>query len=277
MSKINHKKLLGRIAAVMFDGKLKRSQEMFFVSTSAISMYRRYVLEEFAPSEWLAYEWATAYHETARTMRPIEEYGKGKGHKYGQPDEITGETYYGRGYVQLTWKANYQRMGVQILNRNFTRGVDLVMNPDLALEPFYAFQIMDRGMRDGSFTGRRLKDYTQTAINSDTVESFNAVNARRIINGTDCANMIAGYYDNFLAALEYAEGKELKRPLCKKGGTHTADIRELQNMLGLNPDGIFGSATEKAVYQFQKDQKLAIDGVVGFGTWQALERVNYGF
>jgi len=35
-------------------------------------------------------------------MQPIEEYGKGKGMKYGSPDPETGQTYYGRGFVQTT-------------------------------------------------------------------------------------------------------------------------------------------------------------------------------
>ena len=51
---------------------------------------------------WLAYALATTFHETDQKFQPIEEYGKGKGHKYGQPDPNTHQTYYGRGFVQLT-------------------------------------------------------------------------------------------------------------------------------------------------------------------------------
>ena len=42
-------------------------------------------------------------------MQPIEEYGKGSTAAYGQPDPETGQTYYGRGFVQLTWRDNYAR------------------------------------------------------------------------------------------------------------------------------------------------------------------------
>src|SRR5262245_40113966 len=65
--------------------------------------------ESYAPGvgwvdlRWLAYMLATTYHECAGTMWPIEEYGKGKGQSYGVPDSTTGQTYYGRGFVQLTW------------------------------------------------------------------------------------------------------------------------------------------------------------------------------
>jgi putative chitinase len=58
---------------------------------------------------WTAYCLATAYHETAHTMLPIAEYGRGKGKAYGEP--INGKVYYGRGYVQLTWIKNYEKMG----------------------------------------------------------------------------------------------------------------------------------------------------------------------
>ena len=34
---------------------------------------------------WLAYTLATAFWETAHTMWPIEEWGKGQGHPYGVP------------------------------------------------------------------------------------------------------------------------------------------------------------------------------------------------
>ena len=51
----------------------------------------------------------TTAHETGFTMQPIEEYGKGSGMEYGKPDPETGQTYYGRGYVQLTWRDNYAR------------------------------------------------------------------------------------------------------------------------------------------------------------------------
>lgn len=46
----------------------------------------------------LAYALATAMHETASTMLPISEYGKGKGHPYGKEDPETHQVYYGRGF-----------------------------------------------------------------------------------------------------------------------------------------------------------------------------------
>jgi hypothetical protein len=136
---------------------------------------------------WLAYMLATAKHETAHTMQPIEEYGKGHGRAYGARDPVTGEVYYGRGYVQLTWKANYARMAALI-------GVDLVYHPELALEPKIAATIMFEGMKGGLFTGVGLSRYFGDALDDP-------VNARRIINSTDRAEEIAAIHRPFLAAL----------------------------------------------------------------------------
>ena len=55
---------------------------------------------------------ATVYHETRHAMWPIKEYGRGEGHEYGEPDPETGQTYYGRGFVQLTWREQL-RQGVE--------------------------------------------------------------------------------------------------------------------------------------------------------------------
>src|SRR5215475_15078850 len=92
----------------------------------------------------LAYILATTYHETAQTMQPIAEYGKGKGKPYGVPDPVTGETYYGRGYVQLTWKENYQKQDAKL-----ALGGELVRNADIALEPAIALRVIFGGMYDG--------------------------------------------------------------------------------------------------------------------------------
>lgn len=144
---------------------------------------------------WLAYMLATVKWETAHTMQPIEEYGKGEGRAYGIPDPETGEAYYGRGYVQLTWKENYAKMGKLL-------GLDLVKIPSLALNELIAVQILFEGMLKaesgvGDFTGVSLERYF-----NDTTEDW--VNARRIINGTDKAQEIANIAHRFYEALQKA-------------------------------------------------------------------------
>lgn len=131
---------------------------------------------------WLAYMLATVKWETAHTMQPIAEYGRGRGYAYGAADPVTGQTYYGRGFVQLTWKRNYDVMG-RLLK------VDLVNHPDRAMELPIATQILFEGMLRaesgvGDFTGMALEDCFDA-----TREDWQR--ARRIINGTDHAAEIA--------------------------------------------------------------------------------------
>jgi putative chitinase len=135
---------------------------------------------------WLAYMFATVKHECADRWKPIEEFGKGQGHKYGIPVTVTdpagksySNAYYGRGYVQLTWDYNYRNMGKVLGNR-------LLYEPSLALDAEVAYRIMSYGMRNGSFTGAKLSRF----INADGCDY---VNARKIINGLDQAQRIAGY------------------------------------------------------------------------------------
>lgn len=183
MPGINSVKFFGVIRAHF--GALKQSQVDGFNT----------ILDEWKASgltdlRWLAYMLATAWHETAATMQAIEEYGKGKGRAYGKP--VNGKIYYGRGFVQLTWDYNYKKMG-KIL------GIDLYENPDLALKTDVACKIMFEGMTTGKsfagdFTGKHLGNYFNKTVNDP-------INARRIINGTDKAKLIAGYYEIFLAAV----------------------------------------------------------------------------
>ena len=62
-------------------------------------------------------------------------------------------------------------------------------------------------------------------------------------------------------------------------GLRGEDVKELQSKLeslgyDVGPiDGIFGPLTENAVKQFQKDNGLVIDGIVGQETYAALERL----
>ena len=84
-------------------------------------------------------------------MWPIEEYGKGAGKSYGQPDPDTGETYYGRGFVQLTWRENYAKAS-KILSLYDTR--DLEWHAWMALDSLIATRVLFAGApRAGSPAG----------------------------------------------------------------------------------------------------------------------------
>ena len=55
-----------------------------------------------------------------------------------------------------------------------------------------------------------------------------------------------------------------------KRGMRGAPVKRLQERLSIEADGIFGSATEAAVRDFQKSAGLAVDGIAGPDTFTAL-------
>lgn len=147
-----------------------------------------------APLAYAACMFGTAYHETAGTLRPIAEYGKGHGKPYGRPGLFGGQAAYGRGYVQLTWDGNYERA-----DRELQLHGALLADFDLALDPLIAARIMRRGMEEGWFTHKRLADYLPAAGAASRAQF---IQSRRIINGTDKAALIAGHCLSFQAALQ---------------------------------------------------------------------------
>lgn len=143
-----------------------------------------YFKEGFTDERCLAYLLGTIYHETAFTMRPIEEYGWW-GRWYSKL--VNGKRYYGRGFIQLTHYSNYDKMGKRL-------GVDLARKPELALDTAISARIAVIGCMEGLFTGAGLPRYF-----TQTKEDW--INARRVVNGLDKAIEIAGYGRRFLEAM----------------------------------------------------------------------------
>ncbi|RIV18100.1 hypothetical protein DYU11_29535 [Fibrisoma montanum] len=150
----------------------------------------------------LAYCLATFKWETAHTMLPIDEFGSDDyfNRRYGPHTRVgrmlgntqvgDGARFHGRGYVQLTGWANYQRASQRFK-------VDLITSPDLAKEPKLAYEIAVNGMREGWFTGRKLDQFIKEGVPPEYEK------ARSIINGTDKAQTIADIarrYDEVLTA-----------------------------------------------------------------------------
>lgn len=156
---------------------------------------------------WLAYPLATTYHETSQTMQPIEEYGKGSGQPYGKPDPETGQTYYGRGFVQLTWRENYARADKELRLRG-ARSCE--WHAENALKLAIASDVMFLGMAEGWF--RSDSKGAQTLLRYFNATTNDAFNAREIINGdrntvpswsngVSIGNLIKGYHQSFMDAL----------------------------------------------------------------------------
>lgn len=179
---IDRKEFYSQIRATLVKGGLNQAQVDGF--EAILDEWEKRNLHDL---RWLAYIMATAWHETAQRMQPIEEFGRGRGKAYAP-------TYYGRGFVQITWERNYARLSDVI-------GVDLVTHPEKALEMDNAIKILFDGMIDGLFTGKALSDYF------DRESDWRG--ARAIVNGKDRADDIAGYAKKIWDSLRIASGDEL--------------------------------------------------------------------
>lgn len=165
------------------------------------------------PLSWQAYMLATAWHETGATMLPIKE--KGGNAYFTKMYDVTGARpqmcvsmgntcagdgprYCGRGYVQLTWKVNYQKADKACADAGLIEPGAIMADPDLAMRPDVAAFVMLRGMLEGWFTGKKLASYLPPA---GVAKESQYVAARRIINGTDKADLIEDYAQAFERAL----------------------------------------------------------------------------
>lgn len=168
----------------------------------------------------LAYVLSTAKHETGGWMQPIREgahrfgpdYTDASARRavaslhakgiirtnYALPSGPYGQSYYGRGLVQITWHRNYKKFA-RIL------GVPLEQNPDLALEWDHALDIMFLGMRDGVFTGRKLSDFDFPAQFKQARVIVNGDSHKRWGGNDRIDDRLARFARTFAAALRASQ------------------------------------------------------------------------
>jgi len=214
-----------------------------------------------------AYVLATAYWETNRTMRPVRE-------AYWLSEDWRKRNlryfpWYGRGFVQLTWQANYEKAGKK-LNVNFMDDPDKVMLPD------YSTKILVTGMREGWFTSKKLSDYL-------TLHRSDYRGARRIVNGTDKASAIAELareYEEALLNMSYGVEKKAAIVNERRDGSppreKVVESTTLQATLASGAAGASGAFT--AIQSLDGYAQLIVIGaacVAGLGLlWIARERIK---
>lgn len=161
------------------------------------------------PIDHAAHVLSEVYHETGRGMLPVKEtvYPSSKNKNpsdatviarldraftKGQIKRIYWRNgFFGRGQIQLTHEANYEK------GRALT-GVDILNRPDLALQLDVSSTIAAEGCRVGMFTSKKLSDFDGP--------NYDHYNARAIVNGDKRKNgkAIAGYAAAFTKALAAA-------------------------------------------------------------------------
>lgn len=188
---INEQYFFSQLRATKFITKLSQKQVDGFTAT--LQYFDK--LYPNADLRKIAYILATFWHETAFAMQPIEEFGKGRGLKYGKKVKMNGKPYtdtdnifYGRGFIQTTWYDNYLAMGKRV-------GEDLIKHPEKLLEMELSAKVSIIGIMEGLYTGKGLDRY----FSETATDPFNA---RKCVNGLDKAKEIEKYYYKFLKCLQ---------------------------------------------------------------------------
>lgn len=161
--------------------------------------------EGTADDRHLAYVLATVFHETGGRMVSVREtFATSDAQAIRRLDAALAagrlpqvrtpywrQGWFGRGPVQVTHETNYRKVGQAL-------GVDLIANPGLLLDPVVGARSVVVGMVRGLFVARQTlaKHFNATTDNPEA--------ARRIVNGTDKASLIAGYHRAFLDSIKAA-------------------------------------------------------------------------
>jgi murein DD-endopeptidase MepM/ murein hydrolase activator NlpD len=153
----------------------------------------------------IAYILGTAKHESAN-YATLTEYASGSQYEgrrdLGNVQAGDGQRFKGRGFVQVTGRSNYQKYS-KIL------GKDFVANPQAMAAPDVSTFTLVHGMKTGTFTGARLDQY----VGNGKADFYGA---RRTVNGTDRADLISGYAQNYkpkVAQLKQKVGGQTKPPV----------------------------------------------------------------
>lgn len=170
--------------------------------------------DEDSDPRYLAYPLATTFHETGKAMQPIEEYGKGSGADYAKPDPTTGQCYYGRGYVQLTWADNYKKADKEL---ELSGDKSCYLHAANALDPHIAAAVMFQGMEEGWFRNDQTMGKYFNDVNDDPYGAREIINGDKKIvpewsNGVSIGNLVKNYHVAFLAALNASMGADIPEP-----------------------------------------------------------------
>lgn len=222
-------------------------------------------------------------------FRPIHELGgptyfkRYDGRKdLGNTQSGDGSRYHGRGYIQLTGRANYRRYGQKL-------GVPLEANPDLALDPKISAKILtsyfyDRGVDDAARAGdwRKVRKLVNGGYNGWDVFEAYVKRAKERFDGVvspppsqaSLSSTSITLTSNPLTLQEIlAKGQKIDFDNIDANDDLAKQIQDKLINLGLlDPpaDGNFGPISKTTLKEFQASVKVNEPWYVGHETAQKL-------
>lgn len=221
----------------------------------------RKIFGRYFPTDAIAQQYA---------RQPIRIASRVYANRMGNGDEASqdGWKFRGRGYIQLTGRNNYTACGRYL-------GRDLVADPD------YLMSIEGAVVSAGWFwevnklnafaDARDMKTLTKR-ING----GFNGL-AHRMELYT-AAQRILPVNPSYIVPVPFSVPSAPTQPSPQRDrrvlrqGMRGQDVAELQRVLGVKDDGVFGPATDRALREWQRANNLTADGVAGPRTFGVMFR-----
>lgn len=199
--------------------------------------------------------------------QPIRIASRVYANRMGNGDEASqdGWKFRGRGYIQLTGRNNYTACGRYL-------GRDLVADPD------YLMSIEGAVVSAGWFWEVNKLNVFADARDMKTL-------TRRINGGF---NGLAHRMELYTAAQQILPVNMSAAPALTpvivpptepttqqtrrvlRQGARGQDVAEMQRVLGIDADGVFGPATDRALREWQRANNLTADGIAGPRTFRAM-------
>jgi putative chitinase len=211
----------------------------------------------------IAHFLAQICHESAG-LRTTEEFADGSAYEeradLGNVEPGDGQRFKGRGLLQLTGRSNYKIYGDAL-------GIDLIQKPEQASDPVTSLKIACLYWKRHDINPLCDGDNLQ-AVTRKVNGGLNGLDSRadflakaKVALSQQQAAAIDAATDDPRSVLHRGEDGEPVASLQSRLRAHGFDI---------SVDGNFGAATELAVKQFQLQQGLVSDGIVGPKTWDRL-------
>jgi len=160
----------------------------------------------------------------------------------GPEESGDGFAYRGKGAIQITGKENHTAFGKSVS-----------ITTDEALD----YLLTKEGSLMGAVWYWNTNNLNQYADAGDLKTLCKRINGGYI--GLDDRNH---KYEKILAILG-GEIEDYEPQVCLKVGSRGEDVKKIQEALGLEADGVFGKMTQAAVMEWQGENGLTRDGIVG--------------